>query len=431
MEQFKKYEELQQLLLSMKGEEDINNIKKFIDDNDLLKNNKRTLSTMKLISSVIYARPKLLDNAVNLIKMFDKIELDNIRVQEYISDNDVIDRAIIIPIILNLSGKKNSRMEKIFYNHSFFINPIKYWCQSYYINFGNNDYEDIKNMTDDEKIRCRNQMHSIHPIVQAILKDDVDKLQQLISLNNFDINKKIPSSYFEHYSILRNVPPLFYSASLGSVNCFKFLLNKTNDIDYEMLLKHAIVGGNNEIIHIIENESHSNLEYENVLLYNAILYMNNELIEYLIHNYDIKIDGEAYIKCIYSSNYEAMLKLIELDDSNAINEHGDIGSSPLDIAAFEGYLDFLKFLLQNEKVDSHNLNSYGKTMLQSAARNDQLDIVKYILKHKLLEPDDVGEYGISAVEIAENYGNNDIVSYIESIGSENDDKHEDEREEDY
>lgn len=64
-----------------------------------------------------------------------------------------------------------------------------------------------------------------------------------------------------------------------------------------------------------------------------------------------------------------MLKLHEIDKSDVINEFGKIGSTPIDTASLESYLDFMKFLLLECKVDYKKLNSYVKTILQSAARS--------------------------------------------------------------
>lgn len=43
---------------------------------------------------------------------------------------------------------------------------------------------------------------------------------------------------------------LEYSASLGSINCFKYLLMNTNCTDYNKLLEFSIIGRNMNIIHI-------------------------------------------------------------------------------------------------------------------------------------------------------------------------------------
>lgn len=56
------------------------------------------------------------------------------------------------------------------------------------------------------------------------------------------------------------------------------------------------------------------------LLYMAILFMNNDLIEYILSSCNVIIDAESYIKCIYSSNYDAFIILKESDRSNALKE---------------------------------------------------------------------------------------------------------------
>ena len=147
------------------------------------------------------------------------------------------------------------------------------------------------------------------------------------------------------------------------------------------------------------------------LLEVAILFMQNELIDYILEKSDIQIQPENYIQCIYSSNYEAILKLRKLDESDSINQYGIIGSTPIDIAAFEDYLDFFKFFLSLKGIQYKKLNNYGKTILQSAVRGNSLDIVKYIDRKHLIDFNYEGEYGISPYNIAVRFNIVDIIKY--------------------
>ena len=66
MEEFENYRNLQLLLLSMKTEDDINIIQNFINENNLFSefNNK---STLRLIGSVLYSRPNMMNMIVKLL----------------------------------------------------------------------------------------------------------------------------------------------------------------------------------------------------------------------------------------------------------------------------------------------------------------------------------------------------------------------------
>lgn len=424
---FEKYGELQNLLLSMDASEDITKVKNFIDENQLFKNIKKTTSTLRLIGSIVYIRPDLLNNMINLLYSYNDIQIsDEIISQSYIENDEILLRKIIIFILLSLT--KHKVFGNLFYSYLRFTDPVNCFKKdtNYYYYHPPPDFDAICDMSDDQKIKARNTLHSIDPIALLIKDDKIEELQNFISKNNYDIENEIPSSSFEIHRQLQNAKPIEYAAFFGAINCFKFLLMKDTNINYSNLLEFAISGGNIDIIHIIENESHDeNIKSNQNLLYLAILYMKNDLIDYLIHSYPIKIDAESYIKCIYASNYNALTIIKELDnDSTTINEFGDIGSTPIDIAAFEGYLDFFKFYLTFKNIDPLVYNNDGKTILQSAARSNKIDVVKYIIKHKMVEANDEGEYGSTALSIAYNYDCDEVSYFLEMNTNEKNNEEE-------
>ena len=84
MEKFNMYINLQNLLLSIEGYEEINKIKVFIEENYLFCNKTESLTTMRLLASIIYARPKLIDltggnyDIIHLVESrIQKIEISN------------------------------------------------------------------------------------------------------------------------------------------------------------------------------------------------------------------------------------------------------------------------------------------------------------------------------------------------------------------
>ena len=91
-------------------------------------------------------------------------------------------------------------------------------------------------------------------ISRAIFEDDVDKLKQLLithsedeSSMQLDIKMFIPIKFcVEGKGNKLEVSELF-----GSVKCFKYLMMSGESVD-ENICKFAIAGGNNEIIHICE-----------------------------------------------------------------------------------------------------------------------------------------------------------------------------------
>ncbi|KAK8895698.1 hypothetical protein M9Y10_013582 [Tritrichomonas musculus] len=235
----------------------------------------------------------------------------------------------------------------------------------------------------------------------AILSDDLDLLQKIVVLNEIDIQQLYKFPHFEIYFQFKSSTLLEYAAFFGSIQCFKYLLVNSNNIDFKILLECSIAGGNYDIIHIVENQSHDISITQNVnLLYLAILYMRNDLIEYLISTYDIKINAECYNKCIYSSNYDALAMLIDFDNAMSINDYGENRITPLCTASYEGYLDFFIYLLSFDETDLNKTGFYGKNILHYAVLGFKPEIIIYILSNRLIDPDDKDEFGETPEDIA-------------------------------
>lgn len=144
----------------------------------------------------------------------------------------------------------------------------------------------------------------------------------------------------------------------------------------------AFAGGNYDIIHIIENENHDeNIKSNQNLLYLAILHMNNNLIEYILDSYNVIVDNESYNKCIYSSNYEAMMILNEYKNEYMKKDNENDKSSPIEISASEGYLDFFKYMIIMNFIEKNELQNESYNLLQIAIKNNQETIINYIIKH--------------------------------------------------
>lgn len=422
MKTFKIYQQLQNKLLKMHDDKQVSQISQFINDNNLLKNEKRTVSTLQLIASIVYSHPSLLSYSVNLISSLPKLLNVSSKLKIIgIEDQEIKIRNKILSYLFYLSSQSNqiefndddqiwlhplnhtnmlkNELSK-FYTEIYQIKKIKQEKYQSDLFFNSLKYE-------DKIIEIRNSLHSLNPIVQAIRFDDLDLLKNLLLNSHFDYNNKLSSSIFEFHPLLKDANMIQYSAFFGSIKCFNFLQSYSSKFDFIKLLEYAIAGGNIEIIKEIKKKLENvNLSSHSNLLYTAILYMKNNLIYSIIHSFNIEIDAEAYIKCIYSSNYDAYLILRTLDLKNKINDFGLIGSSPIDIASFEGSFYFFKLLTTESNI--HKLNLYGKNILQSASRSNKIDIVKYILKHHLIDPYDCGKFGHSSIEIAIYYDNDEL-----------------------
>lgn len=428
MKKFQQYINLQKLVLQMEGEDQINNVLQLIIDNQLLKDEKHTFSTLHLIASAVFSNPSLLQNAIQLLSKFPSFIDISTRLQiTGIEDKEMAVRTKFIYFLLSQS---NHPIETNDFDLQCLINPLphkiflqkeltKFYCC---INPKTNIKKSLKNhkhdlfsdnLDDDKILDIRNSLHSLNPIVQSIRNDDLESLKNILSESHFDYNQKLPKSLFEINPFFDNTNMAEYSAFFGSIKCFNYLKQFSRKIDYISYLKYAIAGGNIELIKQIKKELNGADLSDNIaILHTAILFMRNHLIYSIIHSFNIKIDSESYIKCIYSSNYEAFNILRTLDYSTSIHVMGYIGSLPFDIAAFEGSYFFFKLLAEDPETNIMEFNNYGKTVLHSAVRNYKIDIVIYIIKHGLIDPNDRGEFGRTSIDLANYYHHDEILKYL-------------------
>lgn len=371
MEQYEIYTKLQNLLLSMNENGGSNQVMNFILENELLKDKEISFSTMKLLSSFVYSHTKQLNAIVSMLKKIPKIGI-----YTYIHDIDFDGIGAMYEII-----------QKIQISY-YLLYKSKHITKEKYKQCLKNTNRSCEYLTERRNrinyYKIFNHSEDLCPYYKAIFHDDVDLLQNIIEHTNFDIQKAIKFPIFKLYNFFSSPILLEYSAFYGSIRCFKYLLMKSNDVDYSQLLEYAVAGGNIEIIHITENMSHDLNILKNVkLLYMAITFMHNELIEYIVDNYGVKIDGECYILCINNANYAAMIMLKDLDKARSINEFGEHGFTPLMKAVFEGFFDFFVYLLSIEAVEHTKCCPDYGSILFCAALVGNLNIAEYIIKNKL------------------------------------------------
>lgn len=120
-------------------------------------------------------------------------------------------------------------------------------------------------------------------ITKAIYCDDSDKLQLICSEPLISIDSFI---YPEGFSLGHEISLIQYSALVGSVKCFKFLITNGAKLDpqfYDSMAQFSIIGGEPEIIHELERRFH--IEYGHKYLVYAAQYQQNEIFDWIIeHN---------------------------------------------------------------------------------------------------------------------------------------------------
>lgn len=379
MDHFEIYAGLQNYLVMLQENDASDLILKYILKYKLLQNEKLMLLTMKLLASFVYSFPKFLDDIILILKKIPKFNLNlniiDVDIDDIYTSQEIIQRLQILYYLLFKSNqitkfsyvkiveKINSIYNELFEDYGMYFPPFSFIT-----------------MPDDKNY-----------LYKSIYYDDVYLLQETIELNNIDIDQEFLFPNFEIYDTFSKPTLLEYSAFYGSICCFKYLLMKANNISFEKLIEFSIVGGNFDIIHITENAYHdTHFSNGQKLLYLAILYMKNELIEYILYNYDAKINGECYIKCINASNYNGLVILKDLENSASINDYGEYGLTPIIDAVFEGYADFFIYFLSLSEVDYKKVSRDGSNILYYAATAYREEIMDYLIKNKLIKPFDKG-----------------------------------------
>lgn len=155
-------------------------------------------------------------------------------------------------------------------------------------------------------------------IAICLINDDVETLQTFAS-GDFNLNQTIPPYIFQRSPLLNHYPTLIqYSAFHGSLNCFKYLLTNgalldLKDADGMNLIQYAIMGGNIEIIRIIEQNNCS----FNGAGQMAALYHHHKIFDWISLTKDINYTeptgriGSILSQCIFSNNIRIFLLCYE------------------------------------------------------------------------------------------------------------------------
>lgn len=129
-------------------------------------------------------------------------------------------------------------------------------------------------------------------IIELLSFDDIDGFQKLASCPDFEINKLrnfIPGNKYN----FMNIPVICFSAAFGATKCFKFLLLNHANIDNGCNIeKFAIIGGNTEIIRLLEQQGHKIYS----IYKTAIKYHRYDIYDWIIENHpEIHIESSVYI----------------------------------------------------------------------------------------------------------------------------------------
>ena len=88
------------------------------------------------------------------------------------------------------------------------------------------------------------------------------------------------------------------------------------------------------------------------------------------------------------------------------------GYSVLHLAAVEGNLDILRFLIENEGCNPSPKTSLGRTPLHLAAQHGRLEVVRYLVCECLVDPSEQDNNRLTALHHACTGGNLEIVTFL-------------------
>ncbi|OHT05979.1 hypothetical protein TRFO_26035 [Tritrichomonas foetus] len=222
--------------------------------------------------------------------------------------------------------------------------------------------------------------------VPLIIDDNIDEFQHELVRRGLTDDTTILEFVFEKNYYLRSqilalypVKLIDFSAYCGSVKIFKLLFLKENNENLEKCLEFAVLGGNAEIIHILEQQNLSNFVDIvcscSILFYkNDIFYWANEMNNSLVNYYD---------DIFLSNNYEVLLFYLEM----GILKLSDVSiSDSFKLCVSENHFDFacqFLSLFPGTKKANQFLSSIHMPILWNIAEAGNPLLFKILFKYKI------------------------------------------------
>lgn len=201
--------------------------------------------------------------------------------------------------------------------------------------------------SEEEFIQFRRSGRNGRKICEIIRNDNLSEFQQILSSTTAKITDTIPPSLFERFEMInqKGIGFIEYSAFFGSINIFKFLLANKVKVPPN-LGQFAIAGGNYEIVHLCEEQ---NVSFDDCLKV-AIQFKQDELVEYLLNNYQLTSD--LYEIAFKSFNCEIIRKIIfDLFEFNEGEEKEEMIEKIIKNTIMCGHISILSFEIENGLIE--------------------------------------------------------------------------------
>lgn len=262
-------------------------------------------------------------------------------------------------------------------------------------------------------------------IEYMVVKNEIDNfLSTFWSLPGGFVDVEISHCIFQCYKEEQDIQFIqslvcFY----GRVNIFKAMCLKFKQFEllnfFSSLLTEAVVGGNFEIIRIIEQERLIKPRTDIAIPYDlAVKYHQNSILSFLKSHYprENMNDGLFFNACM-SGNIEIIIELLS-QDSTVIGEEY-MNSYPLIAATANNRYDAVKILLSCSLIEPNIKDSNGDSPLIIAAKNSNIEIVRLLIQHSLTNVNIANKFYQTPLHIAVRNGDLELVKmFVNTNGIE-------------
>lgn len=287
--------------------------------------------------------------------------------------------------------ESNQNLKKYFYPEivksqpNYFIKYRKYKDMFLFLTLnldGSTDHIEKRNKGMNENIIC-----------QYIINDDFDNFIKYINMNVIDLNSLIPFSLFESSGFVstfseKGMHYIEYAAFYGALKIFKYLI-QINCVIQPKTMNAAIIGGNYEIIHLLEDK---NISMNNDCLYDAVKSNRNEIVNYILdNNSSISLSEDILNDLIPFYNLDFIINTAEFLVSDAYNknESKTFLNSALFVSCENDFPDVVDFLLSFKEFSNVNYKYnlfYDMTLLHKATLSHKIEMIKVLLNKKGINP---------------------------------------------
>lgn len=187
-------------------------------------------------------------------------------------------------------------------------------------------------------------------------------------------------------------------ALCGSIECFKHAIS-TNLYEFsDYIAEHAVLGGNYEIIHILEQKG---ISFNDVIALAPVC--RPEIFDWLLNHYETGDKIDACAKFINEGMWLYALALLKKEDvSRALTVLPHDGGILLGIASRAGAFLVVKHLVAIDKANKSKIkkDEPNSTALCYASGGGHFSIVKYLIKEYHCDPEAKDNDGKTALDLA-------------------------------